>query len=282
MISAEVVLHSKSEAGAEIWTIKARYHRFAHPELMTHRKLSRNASSSRAIPARRLLREALHDMAIPIHWGANQPGMQARKELTGWRRWLAKKIWRSSCLFSVAHTWALMKLGLHKQTANRLLEPYTHITVVITTTNLGHFMNLRHHPDAQPEMRALAEAIFKAIDGHQPIKLRTGEWHLPFVTGEEYDGYLKGTIPLAHLIAASVARAARTSYNNHDGTTADLFKDWGLADKLIEACHWSPTEHQAAAHADPKFVSGNLDGFVQFRKLFANEYRPEFVLGRAA
>jgi thymidylate synthase ThyX len=276
VISAEVVLHSKSEAGAEIWTLKLRYHRFIHPELMTHRKFSRNASSSRAVPAKRLLREAVNDTAVPIHWGANQAGMQARAQLTGWRLWLAQKLWRSSCLFSAAHAWALIKLGLHKQVANRVLEPYTHITVVVTTTNLGHFFNLRHHPDAQPEMAALAECIYLATRDHKPEILPTGAWHLPFILEEEWTSYFAGKVQLMHLIAASAARAARTSYNNHDGTTADLSKDWDLAEKLVNSGHWSPTEHQARAHADPKFVSGNLDGFEQFRKMFTDEYRPKF------
>jgi thymidylate synthase ThyX len=280
MISAKVVLHSKSEAGAEIWTLVLRYHRFIHPELMTHRKFSRNASSSRAVPAKRLLREAVKDTAVPLHWGANQAGMQASAELTGWRRWLAKVLWRSSCLSSAAHAWALIKLGLHKQVANRILEPYTHITVVVTTTNLGHFMNLRHHPAAQPEMRILAEYIYEATKDHKPQFLATGEWHLPFVTTEEWMAYHQGVVDLVHLVAASTARAARTSYNNHDGTRPDLQKDWDLTEKLVSSGHWSPTEHQAQAHADPKHISGNFDGYVQFRKMFSDEYVPEFKQAR--
>lgn len=276
MISAKLLLHSKSSAGADIWTWILRYHRYAHPELMTHRKFSRNASSSRAIPVMRLLRQAINDMAWPIHWGKNQPGMQAAAELTGWRRWLAQRIWRCACLVSVAHAWLLVKLGLHKQIANRLLEPYTHITVVVTTTNLGHFFNLRHHPAALPEFRELARQMFEIAKDHEPQALQTGEWHLPFIKDEEWAAYRAGHLDLPHLIAASVARCARTSYDNHDGSEADLQKDWDLSEKLTTSGHWSPTEHQARAHADPKFVSGNFDGFEQFRKMFSDEYRPQF------
>jgi len=61
-------------------TIHARYPRFIHAELMTHRCFSRNARSSRAVPVQRLINEAEANPVIPWHWGKNQPGMQAFEE----------------------------------------------------------------------------------------------------------------------------------------------------------------------------------------------------------
>lgn len=45
------------------------YPRFVHAEVMTHRVFSRNASSSRAIPIAKMLKQVWSDPAMPIHWG---------------------------------------------------------------------------------------------------------------------------------------------------------------------------------------------------------------------
>lgn len=81
-ISAKVVTDSLSPSGVRLTTLELNYHRFIHSEMMTHRMFSRNASSSRAIPIEKMLQQVRDNPATPIHWGKNQPGMQAREELT--------------------------------------------------------------------------------------------------------------------------------------------------------------------------------------------------------
>src|SRR5690606_30080072 len=119
--------------------MQLRYPRFIHAEFMTHRAFSRNASSSRAIPVHKMLSQVWNDPATPIHWGASRPGMQAREELKGWKRKAAQAIWklagRAACVFA----WGAMKLGLHKQVANRILEPWQYIHVVVTATDWDNF-----------------------------------------------------------------------------------------------------------------------------------------------
>ena len=78
MIEAKIVKDSISDAGKRITTFQLKYPRFIHSELMTHRVFSRNASSSRAIPVAKVLSQVWNDPAMPVHWGKNQAGMQAR------------------------------------------------------------------------------------------------------------------------------------------------------------------------------------------------------------
>ena len=161
--TARIIADSVNPAGQRVTTLQLRYWRAVHAELMTHRAFSRNASSSRAIPVRKMLAQVWGDPAGPLHWGANQAGMQAEQELTGWRRSAAQRLWRLSGRAMCAAAWAGMKLGLHKQVVNRMLEPWQFISVVLTSTEWDSFFALRDHPAAQPEIRTLAVAMRAAM-----------------------------------------------------------------------------------------------------------------------
>lgn len=271
MITAKVVCDSIGPEGVRLTTVEARYNRYIHSEFMTHRVFSRNASSSRAIPSKRIRAAVKNDPARPVFWGKNQAGMQANEELRGWRRGLAERLFMGSRHIMLLVVWALECLGLHKQLANRLLEPWSHITVVMTATEWANFFALRINKDAQPEMRALAYAIQRAMDDSIPERLLHGEWHLPYVQPWERKCY-----PYWKLIQLSVARCARVSYLKHDGGTSTWQEDCKLHDRLVQSGHMSPTEHQATpGDAYPyqtyPYQTSNLRGWVQYRKTLPDE-----------
>jgi hypothetical protein len=261
-----------------ITTMELTYPRFIHSELMTHRKFSRNAASSRAIPVKRMLKQVWSDPALPVWWGKNQPGMQAQEELTGWRLKAAQKLWvLSGCLMVVA-AYLFEKIGLHKQVSNRILEPWMWMKTIVTSTEWGHFFKLRRSPEAQPEIKKLADAMYSALAGHNPRELWTGQWHLPYVTAQEKIDSPKWVGPNEsgeeYCRKLSAARCARVSYLNHDGTKPDLKKDLELHDKLITAPHASPFEHQATPFPGQH---ANFDGWQQYRAYIPNEYQPGSV-----
>ncbi len=153
--------------------------------------------------------------------------------------------------------------GLHKQTSNRYIEPWMHMTVLVTATEWDNFFALRAHPAAQPEFQTLA---YKALDQYLNIEcqeLDWDEWHIPFrdnVKGDEKD------------LISSVASCARTSYTKHNGDfTHDEQKE--LYNRLSKLGHWSPFEHQAQAQEKVN-ISGNFrNGWLQYRNTFENENR---------
>src|SRR6056297_4088464 len=79
-LQAEVILASAANACPHIYTIRLRYPRPIHGEIMTHRVFSRNARSSRAVPVKTMLNEVRTMPYVPWHWGKNQKGMQASEE----------------------------------------------------------------------------------------------------------------------------------------------------------------------------------------------------------
>jgi thymidylate synthase ThyX len=244
-IEAKVIAHSAHPRCRDLITIQARYPRFIHPELMAHRAFSRNASSSRAVPIQRMIQDVWDDLAMPEEWGRNQAGMQAGAEIDFPDD--AKDTWLMAAKDAVYHARRLADLGLHKQVVNRILEPFSHISVVITATDWNWFFHLRCHPDADPTMRALAIAMRDAIDGSSPTFVDVGQWHTPY----------GGTI------RQSVARCARVSYLNHDGTQPDAEKDDILAEKLLSSGHYSPFEHQATPTPNRDYY--NLRGWMSQR-----------------
>lgn len=289
--SAKVILASQAPDGTRITTMQLRYWRAIHAEAKTHRVisnssqaveilqdvsfmdergLSRNASSSRAIPVKKMLSQVWNEPAGPIHWGSNQPGMQARDQLKGWRLGMAKGLWKWTGRAAVVAAWIGMKLGGHKQWVNRILEPWQYISVVVTATDWDNFWALRDHEDAQPEIRELAQVMRLAYDAAEVQPVKYGGWHLPYVGDEFRDGWT-----LSAQLERSVACCARVSYLNHDGTKPDVAKDAALHDQLknAEPPHMSPFEHQAMAMYGDRYA--NLRRFKSYRHFLEEGKMPE-------
>ena len=262
---AKVICHSVSEAGKEIVTLQLRYPRFIHAEFMTHRAFSRNASSSRAVPVAKLIEDIERGPAMPSYWGKNQPGMQAAEDLDSISKALAQTYWQRAMLSAIKDAKALHEIGAHKQIVNRILEPFSHINVVCTSTEWQNFFNLRCHKDAQPEIQELANAMFKAMSFSTPKLLKIGEWHTPYVEDEEFPD----PDDLGKAIACSVARCARVSYLTHEGKAPKVEEDLKLYERLVGSVpiHASPAEHQATPLLRKDARSNNFLGWLQYREI---------------
>lgn len=283
MIKAEIIEDSLSPANVRLTTFVLTYPRFIHSEFMTHRMISKNASSSRAIPVSTFMKQITETPAMPSSFSKNCKGMQAKEEIENQED--AVKIWLEARDAMMGYVQRLSDLGVHKQHANRLLEPFQHMRVVATATDWENFFALRTHKDAQPEFRELALTMWNEYSQKQPNKLKEGQWHLPFITSSDMtnvlnDGQLDtGKKMVEELIKVSVARCARTSYSTLDGSESSYGKDLELYDRLVggSPLHASPTEHQAMATNDSTLRSGNLRGFIQYRKTLTNENITEFL-----
>jgi hypothetical protein len=303
-ISAKTILRSRHAQRPDkvLSTLLLRYPRPIHAEFMTHRVMSRNAASSRAIPVAKLIQDVIDDPFVPLHWGANQKGMQADQEcdaaISNWTQWgmgpvlTNERAWLLARDAAVAAASAFSKAGYHKQIVNRILEPYAHITVVVSSTEWSNFLALRDHKDAEPHIQILAREVRKELDREDNIQtLEPGEWHLPFVDEGDFYGTQKGKFidfeeALQLAIKKSVACCASTSYKTVDGFDMTLEKAIELHDKLVGSAplHASPAEHVAQAdewevYADltgkvgwqNDIQHGNFEGFRQYRKMLPNE-----------
>jgi thymidylate synthase ThyX len=243
-IEARIELDSTNALGVRLTTWVIRYPRFFHAEVMTHRMFSRNASSSRAIPVKTQCDRIEAEPAMPVEWGANKPGMQATEVLLPENEAKAKAVWLRLMKACVDGGRELADLQVHKQIANRVAEPWSHIAVVLTGTEFANYFALRYHPDAQPEFRVLATIMAELYQKSVPKFLGEQEWHLPFIQPGERDAL---DLRNSDLIKVSTARCARVSHLKHDGKKASVEEELALFDKLAagKPLHASPTEHQA-------------------------------------
>ena len=76
-----IVGHSLSPQSAEIITVLATFPRIILSEINTHRMLSKNTSSSRAIPFEKMLEAVQNNPFIPFAWQKYHPGMQGKDYL---------------------------------------------------------------------------------------------------------------------------------------------------------------------------------------------------------
>lgn len=268
----KVVLDSVAPCGERLTTFALTYPRFVHAELLTHRIFSRNSASSRAIPSDKMRKLVTDTPALPVFWGKNQSGMQAREELDDEAIDRVKTLWIEARNVMIHYSDALAKLGLHKQLCNRLTEVWMPITVLVSSTSFENWFHLRDHRDAQPEIQVIATEMHYQYLASVPALKCAGEWHLPYAQTEDFE------LPLDVVKKISVGRCARVSYLTHEGTR-DPARDVELHDKLLSTIespdpgHFSPFEHVAEALGRPEQV-GNFVGWRQYRKDFANEAGP--------
>lgn len=274
MYSTRILKDSLAPCGKRLTTWELTYPRFVHAELMTHRLFSRNSASSRAIPTEKLIERVEKDPAMPVFWGKNQKGMQAEVEMSPEEQRRAESQWLLARDLAVQQCKHLADLGVHKQLANRVIEPWMFITVIVSATEYDNWFHLRNHKMAQPEIAWVARDMWMRSNEQKPTPRGPTEWHLPlFDEPTEFSliGY-----DTAKAKKVSTGRCARVSYLTHEGKR-DIDEDVKLHDRLSagpatgEPGHWSPFEHVALALEKPERI-GNFIGWKQYRKEFETEH----------
>lgn len=275
MIKVEILLDSigANDYAPRLTTWLMTFPRFVLAEFNTHRAFSRNCPSSRAIPVNKRI-QMVHDNPCPIiEWGLDKPGMQAETIADLETTSNAICIWNKAAEDACRAAERLVELGIHKQIANRLLEPFVEVTDLMTSTQRGleNFFALRAEKSADPHMQKLAYDALKTYNNSEPKVLKPSEWHIPF--GDQ----MPEDLTFEQKIKVAVARAARVSYNNFDGTKNSLENDIKLHDRLADSGHWSAFEHIAQVRkysGDTR--NGNLEyGWIQLRKTYSNECRKD-------
>lgn len=228
-------------------------------ELARHRVLSLNSASSRAIPISKMVEKARSDPYFPYFTKAKK-GMSGIEEGDPEFQEACEIEYGAALEEAIERVWCLMHLGVHKQNANRLLEPFVRVPVIITATRWANFFKLRCDEAAYPDFREVAIAMRDAMEVSTPKELEPGMWHIPM-----FDESMKN-MGLSHARVMATARCARVSYNNHDGSVSSLDNDTRLHDRLLSSGHLSPFEHCAVA-TDPSLNTDckNFDNWQSYR-----------------
>lgn len=286
-MTAKIIADSISEPkNIRLTTFEVEFPRIVLAEFNTHRVFSRNAASTRAIPLKRQIQLIRENMFVPKPFTKNQSGMTANEPADDQE--VCREVWLQAAEQAIESVERLIESGVSKQHAGRLLEPFSYIKVVLTTTEISNFFELRAHSDASPEMQRLAFEIMEVYQESVPATLAPGDWHLPYL-GDSGHLYNPTQAMLADALAVSASCCAQVSYRRLDDS---LEKAHSLKQRLVGSRprHSSPFEHQATPMTDaPVKVSrvgsfrmddgvthfdrnaeawsGNFKGWIQYRQL---------------
>lgn len=95
MIKAEIVAHSLSPQGDELISVLCTFPRIILAEVNTHRMLSKNTSSSRAIPFQKMVKAIIDNPFIPIAFQKHHSGMQGNEYLDLNKKYTFEEIQKS-------------------------------------------------------------------------------------------------------------------------------------------------------------------------------------------
>lgn len=284
-IYAKVLADSINSSGNRLTTFEIQLPKVFLAEFNTHRMLSKNFSSSRAIPNGRTVEIESFE---PTYYGKNQAGMEASHEEIS-DVTMAKSVWTSAIESSKEASRKLTELGLHKQWANRMNDWHIMAKGVVSGTEWANFLWLRNHSAAQPEFAELAKLIQEAFDSSKPQFLSPGQYHLPYVKSElqgQFGQVFENDMTLDEAQKVSASACAQVSYRRLDES---LEKALDIYSKLIgsERKHMSPFEHLGTPMSKPtpfaipelgvthKDIKGNtwsanFQGWVQYRQTLDN------------
>ena len=320
-VRVTVLADSMSRAGIRFLSFEVEYPRLILAELNTHRGLSKNSASSRAIPFGKMLSQL---KGRPVRFGQANPGMQDKgedydAEVAAYDQDIPVEVepelaWKLAKAHAVTAAEGFFHAGYHKQVYNRLTEPFQMMKTVLSGTEFANFFWLRDDKAADPTLAELARCMKEAAAKSISTVLKAGEWHLPYMdwaylgSDNVQTFYLKNGegepvtyLKLEDAIKVSCARCAAVSYRNEG---YGLEKSLELYERLVgdEKKHASALEHCATpmnetgvqgvykqylsnavfnpftwqegiSHVDRKgqLWSGNLRGWIQYRKLIPGE-----------
>jgi thymidylate synthase ThyX len=275
-ISAKIVADSKNQFNNRLTTFVLTFPRYILAELNTHRMLSKNSASSRAIPFKKMVKSVYYNPFTPIAYMKDHSGMQGSEYFTGWKVSIIKFFWMLASKFAIISALILNKLGLTKQLVNRILEPFMWHTVILSGTEFENFFSLRCSEYADIHIQKLAYEMLEAYNASTPKQLKEGEWHIPF--GDKFDKNLlyetllkienqknKSSFTaiqftekqyLEAKIKIAIARCARVSYTvvGEEGKPDNYENDIKLFDRLATSGHYSPFEHVGRAMDDEEYA----------------------------
>lgn len=275
MITSKIIKDSISPHGKRLTTFELTLPKFLTAEFNTHRMVSKNSASSRAIPFEKMVASIIDTPATPVWWGKNQGGMQAKEEIED--KSAALDLWLKARDTAIESAKRLYDLGIHKQIVNRIIEPWMTTKIVATATDWDNFFHLRNHSDAQPEIAYLAKLMVDDYYSSKPERLTFGEWHIPyvdcvFVKDDPHSldrvqvfKSVDEILSLDDALILSASLCAQTSYRKSDDS---MEKARNIYSKLIgsQPVHASPTEHQGTPGSSADEISGNFRGWKQFRQ----------------
>lgn len=300
--------------GERLLTIVARFPRCILAEVNTHRVFGRNSASSRARAVKATIHDVMTQPYVPL-FTKNQKGMSGvflsaedyERAKVQWLRGRDAAVDAELRLLlgdmidteeNVAHQYVELldryyeevynsetpdplAISVHKQDANRIIEPFMWHEAIITSSFWDNFLELRCDlKGAQPGIVAMGLLVERAL---QLSKSEKTWLHLPFIAPEDKPETFTSFDDMRPVLLRSATECAQISYKDKS-RAVKVTATTALGEKLLELMHLSPFEHIAfetdvyLANAEDSglpthagVLSSNLHSdWVQLRKVLAS------------
>jgi len=216
MVETKILADSVNPFGGRVTTFKIKFPRIIEAEILRHRMLSFSAASSRAVNLEKHIEKVGKDPFVPTQFTKDCKGMSAKEYLSDIHNPSAEDAWRCALENTLDVVKRLNRLGVHKQHASRLLQPFEYQEMIVTGTDWENFFSLRcpqyyilgleedtyrsqqdvqriikkydtkgfnplkhNKSTAQPEIQELAEMMWDEYQNSVPEMLLPGNWHIP-------------------------------------------------------------------------------------------------------
>lgn len=245
MKHAKIIADSITQRGHRLTTLEVIIPNIVVPEMLKHRMFSISSMSMRAVPFEKMVKWVEENPFIPYAWQKSHKGMQ------GTEYWepnsIDAKLLTENYLEGFRQALRIAKnmygIGCSKQICNRLLFPFGYTKMIITATEWENFFKQRLSDSAEIHMKAVAQGIWDAMQESEPILLREGEWHIPYLE----------KINSSYAKEISIAKCARQSFDTE--WSDDYSKDLKLFERLKKEEHWVPFEHVAQVMDSQEYLS---------------------------
>lgn len=250
MISAELIAATrpKGQEGYGLATFQVKVPVYVWTELLTHKRLARNASSSRAQSQKRHANMGWYTPPVFYEQGEF---MQAGEPLPEEVQEAVRELWdglHRTVYQGVSgidtYVRSLGFKGLAKEQINRPLGTTKMLTGVVTATEDAwrSVLALRKHPAADTAMQLLA---YQLDEGLRTATWWHADWHIPF---DDNPAAPRDLLEYRERAKVAAARLARVSNGKPGpGQRSDL----ELAEQLLTDRHLSPFEHVARMEEMP-------------------------------
>jgi len=303
MFKCKIIADSCNPGGNRITTFVTTYPAIIHAEHLKHRMMTINSSSYRAVPFNKIKEMVLNNPFVPIAFPKTHKGMHTKEYMNEMEELKATKLWIRGAVDSVFLANNLHESGVSKQICNRMLTPYTWMTVISTVgeSGLRNFFELRCpkynfeglvFKSKKDIYKEYGKENFKDPKYNDKlywysINDSTAEIHIQEIAEMMYDAYKESTPALlndleyhipykenidamgikdqSEVIRMSVAMIAHTSYTPIDnGKPMNVEKATRIYDQMFFDKHATPFEHVAqAVLGDVEF--GPYKGFKSLR-----------------
>lgn len=241
--ACEIVADSVTKRGHRATTMVVTIYRGTLAEFNTHRDLSRNSASSRAIPTRKMIRALVEDPFVPVEFGTAQGGMNAGPPLTGKKLDTALGIWGDAALTQI---WAALSLTTSPNYVQREWEKW----VLEQNDSFEEFVFdvIARIDNPKHSIHKLKSPLW-ATKGLTNRLLEPFMWHTIIATATEWDNFFNlRTDENAQLEIRIIAKMMKEAY---DASTPKLLKEgeWHLPFIQEHEKKWARKNPQLAVKA---------------------------------